>query len=214
MSAATLEVPDLGSCGTDYRRTAVKGYQTQWPSLGYFFLGGGGSVPEFHLALAKPIQVRPKTSPPPGPLPSLILLILSLLPLILSTSRKSSSSTLTRGSLRDCLPPVAPRLSDVIEGELPALCAVSAGFPQGPPVWIHLPRLPLIHAARAPVLSSLGFSTRPFLISVDESWQLLPRRPRNRGDIRGNRQSSGPSVRRDPAGFLCARPRNWPECQR
>lgn len=138
----TLEGTDLGSCGTDYGRTAVKGYQTQWSS----FLA---SVPEFHRALAKPIQVRPKTSPPLGPLPSLILLILNLLPLILSTSRKSSSSMLTRGSLRDCLPPVAPRLSDVIEGELPALCAVSAGFPQGPPVWIHLPRLPLIHAAQA-----------------------------------------------------------------
>lgn len=104
------------------------------PGSGVFsgiFLGGG-SVPEFHLALAKPIQVRPKTSPPLGPLLSLILLVLNLLPLILSTSRKSSSSMLTRGSLRDCLPPVAPRLSDVIEGELPALCAVSAGFPQGP----------------------------------------------------------------------------------
>lgn len=50
------------------------------------------------------------------------------------------------GSLWDCLPPVVPHLSDIIEGSSPRR-AVSAGFPQGP-VWIHLPPPSLIRTAR------------------------------------------------------------------
>lgn len=92
-----------------------------------------GSLREFQ----KPIQVRLKTVSLLELLLLLIPFILHLLPLILSTSRYSSSSTLTWGSLRDCLAPVAPHLSDLIEGS-PPCCTVSTRVPSGP-MRIHLP---------------------------------------------------------------------------
>lgn len=85
---------------------------------------------EFLLALRRPIQLRLKSRPP---LELFLLLTLFILNLSAAFDTVNRQMLLIMradpGSLRDCLPPVSPHLSDIIEGSSPRCTSLQQGSP-------------------------------------------------------------------------------------
>lgn len=160
----------------------MKGYQTQWSSLG-FFLGGICPRVSSGFGKANPSETEDLSaagaapvSYPPHPQPAAVDTVNQQKVLIIHADPGISQG----------LPPTCrTALSDVIGGELPALCVVSTGFPQGPRCGSTSPA----YLQSTPLRPSGELAGFLFKAIFNQRWRELAapaQTAEERRDIRGN----------------------------